>query len=265
MREMMSAGSAAALPLRVLIVDDEAPARQRLRDLLDDVAEGCPHCIVAMVGNGVEALRVVEDSAVDVALVDVRMPEMDGIELARHLGALPSPPAVIFVTAYEQYAVEAFELAAVDYLLKPVRAERLAAALQRMPARVKPDPAALAALAVQPRRHFCIHQRGRILLVPVEDVIYFKAELKYVSLRTADAEYLLEESLTHLEEEFGSRLLRIHRNCLVARDAIGGAERGEAEGSDGQWQLRLRGLEGADGLLPVSRRQWSQVRQALGL
>lgn len=260
---------AAAAPLRVLIVDDEAPARQRLRDLLGDVADACPHHIVALAGNGVEALQVLEQVAVDVALIDVRMPEMDGVELARHLSTLSSPPAVIFVTAYEQYAVEAFELAAVDYLLKPVRAERLAAALQRLRTRgksaAKVDAAALAALTASPRRHFSIHQRGRILLVPVEEVIYFKAELKYVSLHTASAEYLLEESLTRLEEEFGTRLLRIHRNCLVSRAAVCGAERDEAAGADAPWQLRLRGLDGMDGLLPVSRRQWPQVRQALGL
>ena len=217
----MKVEQAAAAPLRVLIVDDEAPARQRLRDLLGDVADACPHHIVALAGNGVEALQVLEQVAVDVALIDVRMPEMDGVELARHLSTLSSPPAVIFVTAYEQYAVEAFELAAVDYLLKPVRAERLAAALQRLRTRgksaAKVDAAALAALTASPRRQFSIHQ------------------------------------------------LRIHRNCLVSRAAVCGAERDEAAGADGPWQLRLRGLDGTDGLLPVSRRQWPQVRQALGL
>src|SRR5690606_18596108 len=143
-------------PLRVLIVDDEAPARARLRDLLGDIGAHHPSEIIGMAVNGVEALRLLEATPADVVLADIRMPVMDGVELARHLGKLAAPPAVIFVTAYDQYAVEAFDLAAVDYLLKPVRAERLAAALAKAEARrtAPHDDAALAGLAPGERRHF---------------------------------------------------------------------------------------------------------------
>jgi two-component system response regulator AlgR len=248
--------------LRVLIVDDEGPARSRLRDLLGDIADRQPTTVVGMAANGVEALRLLELQPADVVLADIRMPGMDGVELARHLPRLPSPPAVIFVTAYDQYAVEAFELAAVDYLLKPVRAERLAMALTKLRQR-RPAPVAdLAALAPGERRHFSVSERGRILLLPVADVIYLKAELKYVTARTAERDYLLDESLVQLEQEFPQRLLRVHRNCLVARDAVQGVERvGEGDG-EGHWEVLLKGL---DERLPVSRRQWPVVRQALGL
>ena len=250
--------------LRVLIVDDEAPARARLRDLLGDIAARHPTEIIGMAANGVEALRLLETAPADVVLADIRMPVMDGVELARHLGKLASPPAVIFVTAYDQYAVEAFELAAVDYLLKPVRAERLAAALAKAEARrPAPDDAALAGLAPGERRHFSVGERGRILLLPVAEVLYLRAELKYVTARTAEREYVLDESLVQLEEEFSRRFLRLHRNCLVARDAVQGVERvGEHEGSDAHWAVLIRDVPER---LPVSRRQWPVVRQMLGL
>ncbi len=251
--------------LRVLIVDDEAPARARLRDLLGDIAARHPTEIVGMAANGVEALRLLEAAPADVVLADIRMPVMDGVELARHLGKLASPPAVIFVTAYDQYAVEAFELAAVDYLLKPVRAERLAAALAKAEARrpAAPDDAALAGLAPGERRHFSVSERGRILLLPVSEVLYLRAELKYVTARTVERDYVLDESLVQLEEEFSRRFLRLHRNCLVARDAVQGVERvGEQEGSDAHWAVLIRGVPER---LPVSRRQWPVVRQMLGL
>lgn len=251
--------------LRVLIVDDEAPARARLRDLLGDIAARHPTEIVGMAANGVEALRLLEAAPADVVLADIRMPVMDGVELARHLGKLASAPAVIFVTAYDQYAVEAFELAAVDYLLKPVRAERLAAALAKAEARrpAAPDDAALAGLAPGERRHFSVSERGRILLLPVSEVLYLRAELKYVTARTVERDYVLDESLVQLEEEFSRRFLRLHRNCLVARDAVQGVERvGEQEGSDAHWAVLIRDVPER---LPVSRRQWPVVRQMLGL
>lgn len=246
-------------PLKVLIVDDEAPARSRMRDLLADVAAEQPNEVVAVVANGVEALRLVQSVPVDVVLADVRMPVMGGVELARHLGRLPESPAVVFTTAYDQYAVEAFELAAVDYLLKPVRAQRLAEALHKVRRQRQPsDVRALAGLDHGERRHFSVVERGRILLVPLEEVLYLRAELKYVTAGTADHEYLLDESLVHLEEEFGSRFVRIHRNCLVARDAVAGVERDD----DGQWEILLKACPVR---LPVSRRQWPSVRQAFGL
>jgi two-component system, LytTR family, response regulator AlgR len=249
--------------LRVLIVDDEAPARSRLRNLLEDVATQVPNRVVAEAADGVDALEKLDGVEADVALVDIRMPRMDGIELARHLAALARPPAVIFVTAYDQYAVMAFDLSAVDYLLKPVRAERLAEALLK----ANRSPAAIAALrraseAIEPggRRHLRCAERGKVLLVPVAEVVYFKAELKYVTARTGAREFLLEESLSQLETEFESRFLRIHRNCLVAREAIAGFEREHESASvdaEPHWTVLLNGVAER---LPVSRRQWSQVK-----
>lgn len=247
-------------PLRVLIVDDEGPARARLRDLLDDIASQQPTRLVGMVANGVEALRLLETSPADVVLADIRMPVMDGVELARHIALLEPRPAVIFTTAYDQYAVEAFELAAVDYLLKPVRAERLADALIKAQRQRLPADEALAGLSAAARCHFSVSERGRILLLPLADVLYLRAEQKYVTAVTTAREYLLDESLVHLEQEFPERFLRIHRNCLVARAAIAGVERvgdGEAEG---HWDVLLKGVPER---LPISRRQWSVVRQAL--
>jgi two-component system response regulator AlgR len=250
-------------PLRVLIVDDEAPARSRLRDLFGDIAAAQPCAIVGMAANGVEALRLLEDAGADVVFADIRMPVMDGIELARHLARLPVPPAVIFVTAYDQYAVQAFELAAVDYVLKPVRAQRLEAALERLRARrALPSDAALAALAGTERGHFSVAERGRILLVPIVEVLYLRAELKYVTARTAAREFVLDESLVQIEHEFPQRFLRLHRNCLVARAAVQGVERAGEHDGEAHWDVLLRGVAER---LPVSRRQWPAVRQALGL
>ncbi|ANQ84156.1 LytR/AlgR family response regulator transcription factor [Azoarcus olearius] len=249
--------------LRVLIVDDETPARTRLRDLLGDIGATCPNVVVGMAANGVEALRLIEQAGgADVVLCDIRMPVMDGVELARHLGRMTEPPAVIFTTAYDQYAVQAFELAAVDYLLKPVRAERLAAALAKVRQRRVPTDQALAALAPGERRHFSVNERGRILLLPVVDVRYLKAELKYVTARTIEREFVLDEALTQIEHEFGERFLRIHRNCLVARAAVAGVERAGEQDGEAHWEILLTGVPER---LPVSRRQWPAVKQALGL
>lgn len=249
-------------PLRVLIVDDEAPARARLRDLLGDVAATQPTELVGLAANGVEALRLVEERPVDVVLADIRMPVMDGIELARHLLRLEVAPAVVFVTAYEQHAVEAFELNAVDYLLKPVRAQRLGDALARVRGRRPQSDATLAGLASAARQHFSVSERGRILLVPVADVLFLRAEQKYVTATTAAREYLLDESLVQLEQEFAGRFLRIHRNCLVARAAVAGVERAGEHDGDSRWDVLLHGVAER---LPVSRRQWPTVKQALRL
>lgn len=253
--------------LRILIVDDEAPARARLRDLLADLSGDIPTRIVGEAVDGLDALERLESVVTDVALVDIRMPRLDGIELARHLARLSAPPAVIFVTAFDQYAVKAFELSAVDYLLKPVRAARLAEALTKA-ARAPSSMAALRQvteeIAPGGRRQLRCSERGKVLLVPVSEVIYFKAELKYVTARTPEREYLLEESLLQLETEFSERFLRIHRNCLVARAAVAGFEReydDPAGDGEGHWVLILRGI---DERLPVSRRQWPQVKALLG-
>lgn len=248
--------------LRVVIVDDERPARARLKDLLDDIADTQPTRVVGMAANGLEALRLIEDLATDVVLADIRMPVMDGVELARHLSRLECPPAVIFTTAYDEYAVQAFDLAATDYLLKPVRAARLAEALARARRRSPAADALLAGLSRGARRHFSVNERGRIVLVPVADVLFLRAELKYVTARTAAREFLLDESLVQLEQEFRDRFVRIHRNCLVARDAVTGVERAGEDDGEPHWDVVLAGLAER---LPISRRQWPVVRHALGL
>jgi len=246
-------------PLRVFIVDDEAPARARLKALLADVAPSVPNELAGEAANGIEALERLVTAHADVALVDIRMPQMDGIELARHLGRLDPAPAVVFTTAYDQYAVQAFELNAVDYLVKPVRAQRLAAALDKACRSRPPGQEVLQRLAPQGRRHFSVAERGRIQLVPVADVVYLKAELKYVTARTREREFLLDESLTHLEEELAAQFVRVHRNCLAARAAIAGFERAAGEDGETHWVVRLAGL---DERLPVSRRQWPAVKAA---
>ena len=247
--------------LSVMIVDDEAPARARMRDLLADIAPDLPNTLLAEAENGLQALELINGlkntTPVDVLLVDIRMPKMDGVELARHLTLLEPPPAVIFVTAFDAYAVQAFELNAIDYLLKPVRAQRLLAALQKA-RQSRPTPLqVLAQLQQGARTHLSCHERGRLLLIPITEVLYLKADLKYVTARTADREYLLDESLTHLEEEFSERLIRLHRSVLVAKDAIAGFEKSSADDADAQWQALLRGIEEK---LPVSRRQWPLVK-----
>jgi len=245
-------------PLRVLIVDDEAPARRRLHQLLDDCADALPLKIVGEAGSGREALELLHVVDADLVLTDIHMPEMDGLELARHVLKLAHPPVVIFTTAYQQHALDAFEVNAIDYLVKPVRVPRLLAALQKVP-KLKPVPVAkLDLLPAGARRFLSITERARVMLVPVEDIAYLKAELKYVTIRTVQREYLLEESLTHLEEEFGPRFVRVHRNCLVARDFIKGFERRVSDEGDAHWEVLLRDIAES---LPVSRRQQYIVRE----
>jgi two-component system response regulator AlgR len=247
--------------LRVLIVDDEAPARSRLRELLQDCAASQPLELAGEAANGREALELLAQNPADVVLLDIRMPGMDGIEAAQHMQRLPQPPAVIFVTAYDHYAVQAFDVNAIDYLLKPVRAERLLAALLKAKALVAGSVEALRNLAPQGRVHLSVYERGRVVLVPVEKIVYLRAELKYVTVRTAEREYLVEESLSHLEQEFGQRFVRIHRNCLVARAYVEGFER-QAQDDSGEaqsgWVVLLNGIVER---LPVSRRQQHIVKE----
>jgi two-component system response regulator AlgR len=242
---------------RILIADDEAPARQRLRDLLDECRERFPLAIVDEARTGREVLEVLNREKVDIVLLDIRMPEIDGIEAARHIAGMPNPPAIIFTTAFDSYAIKAFEVNAIDYLLKPIRLERLLAALAKTRAGAPVSREALDAAANQPRRHLSVHERGKIHLVPVSDVLYLRAELKYVTVRTAEREYLVEESLTRLEEEFAESFVRVHRNCLVARDAIAGFAR-NAEESESGWAVVIKGTGEK---LPVSRRQHHVVKQ----
>jgi two-component system response regulator AlgR len=243
-------------PLRVVIVDDEAPARLRLRDLLGECGSEAGLIVAGEAASGREAIELLSREAADVVLLDIRMPEMDGIEVALHLQQIENPPAIVFATAYDDYAIRAFELHAVDYLLKPIRLERLKEALARAWA-APSRPEALRELAHAPRTYFSAQERGKIHLIPVAEVIYLKADLKYVSVRTAAREYLIEEPLTRLEQEFGERFVRVHRNCLVARAAVRGFERAE-EGGESHWEVVL---EGVDERIAVSRRQQHVVRE----
>jgi two-component system response regulator AlgR len=189
-----------------------------------------------------------------VVLLDIQMPGMSGLEVARHLARLEPPPRIVFVTAHDRHAVEAFELNALDYLLKPVRAERLAAALRKASV---PESESLTRAADAPREYLSVAERNRIVLVPVRDILFLRAEQKYVTVRTREREHLVEEPLIALEREFAASFVRIHRNCLVARAAIRGFERAPGEEEEPHWQVVLDGLEER---LPVSRRQWPLLR-----
>ncbi|MBA3695450.1 MAG: response regulator transcription factor [Methylotenera sp.] len=243
--------------LKLLIADDEAPARNRLRDLLTDIALVE---VVAEAKNGKEALEYAGTYQLDIVLLDIRMPLMDGIEAAQHLQKLAAPPAIIFTTAFDRYAMQAFDMNAVDYLLKPIRLERLKSALSKARALQPKQVHALNKLQPQ-RTHLSITERSRILLIPINEIIYLRAELKYITVRTAEREYLLEESLTHLEQEFNSIFIRLHRNCLVANAHILGFEkRPIMTGSDEkQWVALLRNVPET---ISVSRRQQHLVRTA---
>ena len=245
------------LALRVFIVDDEPPARNRLRELLSDCSAQLPLVVVGEAGNGQEALDSLVETPADVVLLDIRMPQMDGIELAQHLQKLPYPPVVIFTTAYDAYAIRAFELHAIDYLLKPIRLGRLFDALTRARNAVPVQFEVLRELLPEPRRNLSVHERGKIQLVPVEQVLFLRAELKYITVRTLEREYLIEESLTALEKEFAGRFVRIHRNCLVAKSKIEGFEKVSVEEGEG-WMVRLAGLPE---MLAISRRQQHIVKE----
>ncbi len=244
--------------LRIAVTDDEAPARSRLKDLLEDVAEMLPLELLVEAENGRRLLDLIEKQPVDVVLMDIRMPEMDGLETAQHLHKLDEPPHVIFTTAYDDYAISAFELHAIDYLVKPIRLRRLHDALARTRSITRVSLDVLNEVAHDARTHLSAQERGKVFLVPVSDIRYLRAELKYVTIRTADREILLEESLSRLEQEFTERFVRIHRNCLVAKEYIEAFEKEAIDGSDARWVVRVRDV---DETLAVSRRQQHIVRQ----
>jgi len=260
----MTAG-AAARELRVYIADDEELARARLKELLADIRAELPTAVAGESGNGLDVIDKLPASGAQVLLLDIQMPGMGGIELARHLAGLEGAPAIVFVTAHDRHAVEAFELNALDYLMKPVRADRLAAALRKALAagpapRDKLERAGRAANEGA-REYFSVAERNRITLVPVADVVYLKAELKYVTLRTRAGEHLIEEPLVAIEKEFAERFVRVHRNCLVARGAIRGVERAAGSEEEPHWNVVIDGIAEQ---LPVSRRQWAAVKAIVG-
>jgi two-component system response regulator AlgR len=243
--------------LKILLADDDVPARNRLRELLADIP-GTQ--VIAEAGNGKEALALASEVLPHVMLLDIRMPEMDGIEAAEHSLKLYHPPAVIFTTAYDMHAMQAFEMNAVDYLLKPIRRERLANALKKARALLPAQMGGIKHLRPQ-RTHFSITERGRILLIPVHDVIYLRAELKYLTVRTKEREYLVEDSLINIEKEFPDLFVRLHRNCLVAHSSIRGFEKRHNEEGESHWVTLLKELPET---LPVSRRQQHIVHELGG-
>jgi two-component system response regulator AlgR len=241
--------------LKVLLVDDEPLARSRLRTLLAEC--GTPAVEVgAEAANAAQAMEHLRRQNFDAVLLDIHMPGADGLALASVLRGLPDAPAVVFVTAYAEHAVTAFELEAVDYLTKPVRLERLEAALGKVDRLVQ----ARAGGQETEQEVLVIQDRGRTERVPVTEVLYFKAELKYITVRTAARSYILDGSLSDLEERHGSQFLRVHRNALVSRRAVRALEKHfDPEEGEG-WAVRLNGI---DESLAVSRRQLSAVREAL--
>jgi two-component system, LytTR family, response regulator AlgR len=246
------------LPLAVFIVDDESPARHRIKELLSDCSAQLSLELVGEASNGRDALEQLSALHTDVVLVDIRMPQMDGIELAQHLNKLDKPPVIIFTTAYDNYAIQAFEQHAIDYLLKPIRLGRLFEALTRARLAVPVKSEVLQELTPEPRKNLSIQERGKILLIPIEKVLFLRAELKYITVRTVEREYLAEEPLGALEKEFASRFVRIHRNCLVAKDEIESFEKVGEEGEESHWTVKLKGLEER---LPISRRQQFIVKE----
>ena len=244
--------------LRTLIVDDEPLARLRLRSLLQ-ACEDPQVEVVAEAGDAQSALQWLQDGpGCELPLLDIRMPGRDGMQLAAALRSLPQPPSVVFVTAHGNHALRAFDLDAVDYLTKPVLRDRLQAALRRVVQRRWPIESQSLPLPEEPV--LVVSDRGRVLRVPVAEVLVLKAELKYVTLRTAAASHLLDDSLTDLERRLGAGFIRIHRNALVAVRAVRELRRQTGDGADEGWGVRVAPI---DEWLPVSRRQLSAVREAL--
>jgi len=238
--------------LRVIIVDDEPPARERLRSML---AEAGGVDVAGEAGNGFEALQLVDQLSPDLLLLDVRMPGIDGLEVARQLATQPEPPAVIFTTAFDEYALQAFESEAIAYLLKPIRAEKLRAALAKAGRLTRPQLQQMASAAREPTRRSHIGVRGRdgLKLIPVDEIFSFHADQKYTTVKHANGEDLIEDSLKILEEEFAQNFVRIHRNALVNTKFL---ER-IARDASGQHFVHLRGVPDA---LEVSRRMAGDLK-----
>ncbi|MEO5797324.1 MAG: LytTR family DNA-binding domain-containing protein [Rhodoferax sp.] len=242
--------------LRVLLVDDETLARARLRTLLGDCTAPAAE-VAAEASTAAEALALLPTQPFDLLLLDIHMPGMDGVQLAQQLRAQGGGPAVVFVTAHAGHALQAFDLEALDYLTKPVRLQRLQQALQKVErsaqVRTAPEPD----LAEE---SLVIHDRGRTERVPLSGVLYLKAELKYITVRTATKHFILDGALGELEQRFASVFIRIHRNALVSRRALRALEKHfDPEEGEG-WAVRLHGL---DEPLMVSRRQLAAVREAM--
>jgi len=249
--------------LRVLLVDDEALARLRLRSLLADIDE--PACtVVGEAADAAQAMAWCRGEGCDLLLLDIGLPGTDGLRLAATLRSMPQPPSVVFVTAHAEHALRAFELDAADYLTKPVSRERLRSALQRVAQRRRGSETQAAPVDTRPA--LVVHDRGRVLRLPLAEVLYLKAELKYVTLRTRQHSYVLDDPLSELEARLGDGFLRVHRNALVARSAVRLLQRRKEdpaiaeEGSAEHWAVQVMPT---GEWLAVSRRQLAVVRDAL--
>jgi two-component system response regulator AlgR len=238
--------------LRVLVVDDEPPARERLCSMLAETGE---FEVAGEAGNGETALDLVDRLTPDIVLLDVRMPGIDGLEVARQLAMLPEPPAVIFTTAFDEYALQAFESEAVAYLLKPIRAEKLRAALSKAARLSRPQLRQVATAAREPaqRTHIGVRGRDGLKLIPIDEVFYFHADQKYTTVKHQKGEDLIEDSLKTLEEEFSATFVRVHRNALVNAKYL---ER-IARDASGQHFVHLRGVPDS---LEVSRRMAGDLK-----
>jgi two-component system response regulator AlgR len=244
------------MALKVLIVDDEALARSRMRTLLGECTE--PRAdVVGEASNAVQAMEQIQRTGCDLVMLDIHMPGVDGIALASTLRQMATPPAIIFVTAHAEHAVHAFELEAIDYLTKPVRRERLQQALQKV---VRLRSSAEGAQDAGLPESLIIQERGRSERVALADVIYLKAELKYITVRTADKEHIFDGALSDLEQRYAHLFVRVHRNALVSRRAVRAVEKHNDPVEGEGWMVRL---DGVDERLAVSRRQLAAVREAL--
>ena len=241
------------MTVRVLVVDDESLARQRICSLLGDCTEPAA-TVLGEAANAVQAVEFLQHHEVDAVLADIHMPGMDGLTLAKTLRAMPRPVAVVFITAHAEHALQAFELDALDYLTKPVRLERLQLALQKIERTMLKYKGLEVDLSEEV---LVIQERGRTERVPLAQVLYLKAELKYITVRTASRSFILEGSLSELESRYASRFLRIHRNALVARRAVRSLEKHHDPEEGEGWAVRL---DGVDEVLFVSRRQLAAVR-----
>lgn len=240
--------------MNVLIVDDEQLARQRLRHLISGIGD---HVVIAEAETGEQALLKTQQSSPDVVLMDIRMPGMDGLEAARYINRMDHPPAIIFTTAYSEHAMTAFESHAVDYLLKPIKQNRLEEALQSAKRLTRAQLTELQSdERGDSREKICVKTRGSLELIPVSEILYFKADQKYVTLRTEDHEYLIEESLKALEQEFEQHFIRVHRNALVAETAVNGISKNDIG-------HQCVSFNEVDDLLEISRRHLPDIRKKL--
>ena len=237
--------------MRLLLVDDETLARDRLRRMLQDHDT---YEVVGEAANGAQAVEACDTLRPDLVLLDIRMPGMDGLEAARHFLGLEEPPAVVFCTAYEEHAIQAFDLQAVGYLLKPVRRENLFEALGRAARVNKAQLAAINAVDQARRSHISARTHKGIELIAVDDVRFLQADQKYVTVRHGEGEVIVDETLRELEDEFEDLFVRVHRGALVGRSHIEGL----IKENDGQVSVQIRDIEET---IAISRRHLPGVRK----